>query len=838
MISKRPNYIAVALMWFSFLWSLHVSAQENAKKIWYNKPAKRWVEALPIGNGKIGAMIFGGVDEDLLQLNESTLYGGGPVKKVINPNAASYLPAIRKALLQDSDFSKAGLLTKNMQGYFTESYLPLGDLLLKHTLPKGKIDNYYRGLNISNALATTRFTVSGITFTREIFTSAPANVLIVKITGSKAGAIDFLASLKSQLHFSVEVIAGDEITMDGKAPSHIDPDYYNPEGRQHIIYNDSAGCNGMRFQVRMKIRVKGGKVTADSLGIHVSGANEAVLYLSAATSFNGFDKCPDSDGKDEKKVTGRLLMNALKKSYPILKEEHVADYKKYFNRVSLNINDSLGHLNRQDVLPTDERLKKYSKGAYDPSFETLYFQFGRYLLISCSRPGGPPANLQGIWNNELRPPWSSNYTININTEMNYWPAEITNLSEMHLPLLNFLKGLSITGARTAKEFYNARGWVAHHNSDLWAVSNPVGDFGNGDPVYANWPMGGAWLCRHLWEHYQFTQDKKFLADTAYAIMKGAALFMMDWLVKDQNGYWVTAPSSSPENKFKDHEGKPQGVSVAATMDMSIIWDLFTNVASAARELRTDYAFQDSVLAKRSKLFPMAIGSNGQLLEWYKEFDETDSQHRHVSHLFGLYPGNQITSSTQNFFSAAKKTLEIRGDGGTGWSRGWKINWWARLGDGNHAYYLIRQLLQYTDAKSIEMHNSGGTYPNLFDAHPPFQIDGNFAGVAGMAEMLLQSQQGFVNLLPALPDAWKSGEIHGLRARGGFEVNITWRKGQLAVAQIKSLSNKTCVIKYTKAVKVAGVKGQCLKVNGGYQLSFFARKGIIYQIEPSAIHQNF
>jgi alpha-L-fucosidase 2 len=822
MISMR--IVAVSFSMFLLTVSKQISAQSLS--LWYSKPAAEWVEALPVGNGRIGGMIFGRVEEELIQLNESTLYSGGPVKQTINPDAYQYLSHIREALLKEKDYSKANELAKKMQGYFTESYMPLGDLLLKQSFNGRTPSAYHRELNIQTATATTRFTVDGVEYTREVFCSAPANVMIIRMRSSVPGALDLSVALKSPLHYTLVTKANNEVIMSGKAPAHVDPSYYNPKDREHIIYNDTTGCNGMRFQCRVTAIAKTGSIRADTSGLHVKDATELVLVVSAATSFNGFDKCPDSEGKDERAIAAAGISQAAKRSYAVLQQEHVKDHQRYFNRVSFTLKDTGAAANTSSMLPTDKRLQAYSEGAYDPALETLYYQYGRYLLISSSRPGGPPANLQGIWNKELRAPWSSNYTININTQMNYWPAESTNLSEMHRPLLQWLKALSVTGARVAREFYHANGWVAHHNSDLWGCANPVGDLGAGDPVWANWYMGGNWLCQHLWEHYAFTRDKKFLAE-AYPLMKQAALFSLDWLVKDSSGYWVTAPSTSPENKFRDATGRSQAVSVATTMDMSIIWDLFTNVIEASEALNTDQSFRNRLTEVRKQLYPLRKGSKGELLEWYKEFAETDPQHRHVSHLFGLHPGRQISkNNTPEFFAAAKKTLEIRGDAGTGWSRGWKINWWARLLDGDHAYKLIRQLLNYSGADGK---GGGGTYPNLFDAHPPFQIDGNFAGTAGMTEMLLQSHLGEIHLLPALPAAWKEGAVKGLKARGGFTVDIQWAAGKLGKATITAASDGVCRIRNNRGFLVNAASAK--QEGDGFVLSLKMKKGQQYTIRP-------
>ena len=797
-------------------------------KLWYNRPAATWTEALPLGNGRLGAMVFGKVEEELIQLNESTLWSGGPVKTNVNPDAPKYLAQVRDALLKEEDYAKAKTLTQKMQGLYSESYLPLGDLTIRQNFQGAVPTSYYRDLNIRDAVSTTTFTINGTAFKREAFISAPGNIMVIRITSGKKAQLTFDVGSASPLHYRLSSNGTDELILKGKAPSHVDPSYYNPANKEHIVYDSNGGCNGMRFQLNVKASAKDGKIMADTSGIHVRNATEVILYVSAATSFNGFDKCPDKEGSDENKLANGFISNAINKPFQGLLKNHLADFHTYFDRVSLTIKDTAVY-NRNTLLPSGDRLLAYSGGASDPGLEMLYFNYGRYLLISSSRPGGQPANLQGIWNRELRAPWSSNYTININTQMNYWPAEVTNLSEMHLPLLTWIKNLSVTGHITAKQFYNLDGWVAHHNSDIWGLSNPVGDVGNGDPVWANWYMGGSWLCQHLYEHYRFTQDKMFLK-TAYPVMKQAAAFAIGWLIEDKDGYLVTAPSTSPENNFKTADGKTGSVSVATTMDMAIIRDLFTNLIEASEELDTDREFRALLITRLDKLYPYHTGRKGNLEEWYKDWEDADPHHRHTSHLFGLYPGRQISPiTTPALAKAAKTTLELRGDEGAGWSKAWKINFWARLLDGNHAYTLLRDLLHATGENQTVYTGGGGTYPNFFDAHPPFQIDGNFGATAGMAEMLLQSQLDDIHLLAALPDAWKEGSVRGLRARGAFDVNISWKDHTLTSAVIKSLNGGMCAIRTNVPLKVAGVNAVMKQEGNFYITSFQTQKGKAYEM---------
>ena len=773
-------------LWLTLLIGLQYTmlAAQQEKIIWFNKPASFFEDAFPIGNGRIGAMVYGNPHNERISLNEITLWGGYPKNPNMNPQAASYLPAIRKALF-DENYQLADSLIRFVQGYFSASYAPLGNLLLQ--FPQQQFTQYRRELDIENGIARVEYEAAQTNYKREYFISHPHQLLFIHLTANGKNKLTFAVALNSLLKSKV-LASGNICTLSGHAPSHAEPNYRGKMANA-LQYDTSLS---MRFTGLVKIISNNGTSISNDSAILIKEATDVVLAVSLATSFNGADKNPATEGKDDKKLAAVYLQQLSTVDFYNIRKAHIADFSQYMKRVSLD----LGNANNSN-LPTDERLKNFAKGNPDNGLITLYFQFGRYLVVSGSRTKEAPLNLQGIWNEQVRPPWSSNYTININTEMNYWPVETTNLSEFHLPLLSFLKKLATNGKVAAANFYGLNGWVAHHNTDIWAMANPVGDFGKGNPVWANWTMGGTWLSTHLMEHFRFTNDTSFLQKDAYPIMKGAAEFCLAFLVKDKNGKWITAPSTSPENTFKNQEGWVGSVLYGGTADLAMIRELFSDVIEAAAILHTDKQFSEQVAQTLINLHPYQVGKKGNLQEWYYDWDDSDPKHRHVSHLFALYPGNSIGLTKNIALSdAVKRSLELRTNNGTGWSIAWKINLWARLQNGERAYDAIKKIMTYYPADQSEIKMAGGgTYPNLFDAHPPFQIDGNFGATAGIAEMLLQSHNDEILLLPALPDEWKSGTIKGLKARGGFTVNISWMDGKLKEATIIPTKPHSTIIRY-------------------------------------------
>ncbi len=764
--------------------TLGVTASRGAESasdltLWYRQPAQKWTEALPIGNGRLGAMIFGGTAREHLQLNESTLWAGGPYDPS-NTNALAALPQVRQLVFAGQYDQAAALIGSNMMAVPLREmpYQTMGDLYLDFPT-NGVVTDYRRDLNLDTATAGVSYTVNGVHFQRTIFASPVDQVIVIHLTADKPGQISFTAGLTTLQKASVSVESGNILAMNG-------------------VNGTARGIPGaLKFSTRVRVLATGGKTTPAAETVSVENADSATLILAAATSYKNYH---DVSGNPET-ITKRQLAGAFRKWYngnvsrgiDTTLPDHIAAHQKLFRRVELNLGET-----DAAKLPTDERIAHFAEGK-DPSLATLYFQFARYLLISCSRPGGQPATLQGLWNDSLTPPWDSKYTININTEMNYWPAEPCNLGDCVEPLTQMVLELTETGAHMAKVQYNARGWVAHHNTDLWRATGPVDG-----PFSGMWPMGGAWLCQNLWEHYLFSTDKDYLK-RIYPAIKGATQFFLDTLVEEPTHHWlVTNPSLSPENR--NPASAKTSITAGPTMDLEILRDLFANCITASETLGVDADFRAQVAATRAKLAPLQIGSSGQLQEWLQDLDlkSHDLHHRHVSHLYGLFPSAQIDMhTTPELAAAVKKSLEIRGDQATGWATAWRMNLWARLQDGDHAFSILEFLL-----------SPARTYPDMFDAHPPFQIDGNFGGASAIAEMLLQSQNGEIQLLPALPKAWPTGSVKGLRARGDFSVDITWQDGKLISATLHSYAGQPATLRYGNVTKqFTTTKDQSIQWNG-------------------------
>jgi alpha-L-fucosidase 2 len=813
LFAKMTKYHLTLIICVIFTGFSRVSAQNNNQTLWYDKPAAVWPEALPIGNSYMGAMIFGDAQREHIQFNESTLYSGEPDATFKNINVRKYYQQVTE-LLKAGKYQEAdAIVGKELLGRNYQAYQPLGDFFTNFE-HKQSISNYKRWLDIGTATAYTEYTVGNTKFKRQYFASYPDHIIVVKFTAEGSDKINCTLRFTTP-HVSTAQYgaSANTLKMNGKAPyfvqrreleqvesigdQHKYPELYEKDGTRradakNILYDTTKEGRGTSFESQAKILNVGGKLTQTGDSIKVENANEIVIILTAATSYNGFDKSPSKEGKNPNVLVNNYLKAVEKKTFAQLYSTHLTDYKKLFDRVDFKLLDET----EQSKLPTDQRVSLFNNGK-DPSFPSLYFQFGRYLMISGSRPNGQPLNLQGIWNDQILPPWNGGYTTNINAEMNYWIAEATNLSECHEPFFKAIKELSVNGKNTARFMYGNEGWASHHNMDIWRNAEPVDRC-----LCSFWPMGAGWLTSHFWERYLYTGDKTFLQNEVYPLLKGVVEFYQGWLVKDaKTGYLITPIGHSPESYFLYDDKKRATISQAPTMDMAIVREALSRYIEMCKTLGIEDELSKNIKQQLPQLLPYQVGKYGQLQEWKEDFEDADPKHRHFSHLYAIHPGNQINNfTTPELAAASKRVMERRGDLATGWSMGWKVNVWARLLDGDHALKLLNNLFKIVRTQETNT-TGGGTYPNLFCAHPPFQIDGNFGATAGIAQMLVQSHAGELHLLPALPSTWQSGKVKGLKARGGFTVDMEWEKGKLTKATIHSALGGNCRIRTSEKITV-------------------------------------
>lgn len=761
--------------------TLAIRAQQLPMHLWYNRPARLFEQSLPIGNGKLGALVYGAPDCDFIHLNDITFWTGKPVDLSVDSTAHQWIPAIRQALFNE-DYPLADSLQHHVQGHNSQCYEPLGTLRI-YDLNEGETTGYRRELDLDSALCRDRYTRRGITYRREYFASHPDKVIAVRIKSSAPKTINVRLSLGSLVPHGVKA-ANKQLTMTGYA------------------VGDSK--ESIHFCTVLRAASPDGAIEHDDSTLFVRQASELTLYLVNETSFNGYDRHPVKQGAPYLANAMDDAWHLVNYTYDSLRTRHIADYQTIYQRLKLSLNGTQPNI----AEPTDSMIRAYGQNsALDKYLETLYFQYGRYMLISCSRTPGAPAELQGLWNDKLWAPWRGNYTININLEENYWPCDVAAMPEMFEPLSTFCENLAKTGHCNAWNYYGIReGWSCGHNSDIWAMTNPVGEKQE-SPTWSNWNMGGAWLMQNVYDHYLYTQDGHYLRRTAYPLMRGASRFMLHWLIPNpiNPNELITAPSTSPEAFYINTKGYKGATMYGGTADLAIIRELFTNTLQAARTLGTDKSLRDSLQNALDRLHPYVVGHSGDLNEWYYDWDDEDFHHRHQSHLIGLYPGHQITvSGTPRLAEAAAATLRQKGEQTTGWSTGWRINLWARLHNGPMAYHIYQKLLAYVDPEHTRSQH-GGTFPNLFDAHPPFQIDGNFGGVAGVCEMLMQSHDGTIELLPALPQQWADGSVSGLKARGGYTVSMAWKNGRVTRCELSGVRTGKVTLVYNGMKKIIKVK---------------------------------